>query len=80
MERVNIFVQSDLIELDDLERHLPDDPDQPTQSLKEAVADFEETYIKAAIARNQGNISQAARELQLERSHLYKKIKKRQQT
>jgi DNA-binding NtrC family response regulator len=44
--------------------------------LKDAVAEFEMRFIKAAIARNQGNIAQAARELGLERSHVYKKLKR----
>jgi DNA-binding NtrC family response regulator len=45
-------------------------------TLKEAVANFERDYIESAIARNGGNITEAARQLGIERSHLYKKLKK----
>jgi DNA-binding NtrC family response regulator len=55
---------------------LPFVPKKNLAKLKDKVADFEKLQIKSAIERNGGNISKAARELGLERSHLYKKIKK----
>lgn len=76
IERLNIFCPGQLIELDELRRHLPDESGSGRVKLKEAVAEFEIRYIKSAIARNQGNVAQTARELGLERSHLYKKLKR----
>jgi DNA-binding NtrC family response regulator len=43
--------------------------------LKDLAADFEKAAIEAAIERAGGNMSSAARDLGLERSHLYKKIR-----
>jgi transcriptional regulator with GAF, ATPase, and Fis domain len=44
-------------------------------SLKEMVASAERSIILEALAANEHQISNTARELQLERSHLYKKMK-----
>jgi anaerobic nitric oxide reductase transcription regulator len=55
---------------------LPSSPADQPRTLKEAVSDCERTHIAAAIRRHEGNFSRAARELGLERSHLYKKVKK----
>jgi DNA-binding NtrC family response regulator len=44
-------------------------------SLKEMVASAERSIILEALAANEHHISNTARELQLERSHLYKKMK-----
>jgi len=44
------------------------------KTLKEIKETAEKSAIKEAIKRNQGNISQTARELKIERSNLYKKI------
>ena len=44
--------------------------------LKDAVAQFERNYIAAALEQNGGNMTRSARQLGLERSQLYKKIKK----
>jgi len=76
MERVNIYCEGSVILPADLEPLIPYAPGSKTSTLKEAVADFEREYIRAAVARNNGNIAQAARELGLERSHLYKKTRK----
>jgi transcriptional regulator with GAF, ATPase, and Fis domain len=43
--------------------------------LKELVADFEKKAIEKALDRNDSHVSNTARELGLERSHLYKKMK-----
>lgn len=47
-----------------------DDP----KPLKDAVAEFEKSYISAVIEKNQGNISKSAQQLGFHRSSLYKKI------
>ncbi len=47
-----------------------------TMRLSEAVQGFERTQIEAAIAATGGNMAQAAVRLGLERSHLYKKMRK----
>lgn len=77
MERLNIFCAGPVIDAEEMKKHLPDETDAGSKRLKEAVAEFEQRYIKGAIARNRGNISRAARELGLERSHLYKKLKRK---
>lgn len=46
-----------------------------TKPLKIAVEEFERSYIERAIKDADGNMAEAARRLQLERSHLYKKLK-----
>jgi two-component system nitrogen regulation response regulator NtrX len=43
--------------------------------LKAAREDFEKRYILAALKRHRGNITHAAEALQLERSHLHRKLK-----
>ncbi len=76
MERVNIYCEGDTVDVGELKPLLPYFEPEPKSTLRDAVANFEYKYIKAAIARADGNISLAARELGLERSHLYKKIKR----
>ncbi|MEW5993582.1 MAG: sigma-54 dependent transcriptional regulator [Candidatus Zixiibacteriota bacterium] len=76
MERVNIYCEGDAVEIEDLESLLPQALPGAPSTLKEAVAEFERQYIKAAVARSKGNVAQAARELGIERSHLYKKTRK----
>jgi two-component system nitrogen regulation response regulator NtrX len=44
--------------------------------LSEAVQEFEKKQIEAALKAAHGNVTQAASDLGLERSHLYKKMKK----
>jgi DNA-binding NtrC family response regulator len=44
--------------------------------LGDAVEEFERKEIEAALAEAGGNVTQAAARLGLERSHLYKKMKK----
>lgn len=76
MERVNIYCDTILVSVADLKRLLPhDDADQPL-SLKSAVDQFEADQIRRAIDRASGNMTEAARQLGIERSHLYKKLKK----
>ena len=47
-----------------------------TGRLSDAVREFEKQRIEAALAAAGGNVTQAAAQLGLERSHLYKKMKK----
>ncbi|TFH64296.1 MAG: sigma-54-dependent Fis family transcriptional regulator, partial [Candidatus Zixiibacteriota bacterium] len=75
MERVNIYCDSDIVGPSDIESLLPRSSSSTPQGLKEAVSKYEMDFIKAALARNGGNVTQTARELGLERSHLYKKLR-----
>ena len=78
IERINIYCDSLEIGREDIEYLLPFVPKKQILILKEAVNDFERQHIQSAITRHSGNISKAAKELGLERSHLYKKMKKLQ--
>ena len=44
-------------------------------TFREARLDFEKRFLAEALERNRWNVTQTARELKLERSHLHKKIK-----
>jgi len=46
-----------------------------TLSYKEAKKIFERDFLKARLAGNEGNISQTAEQIGLERSHLHRKMK-----
>jgi len=48
---------------------------RPDGSLQDARDEFERQFILKAIQRNGGNMAQTARELDLDRSSLYKKLK-----
>lgn len=60
-----------------LEHLLSSRPAQAAGSLtlKDAVADFEKQYIARALRDCQGNVTQAAEQLGLDRSYLYRKMK-----
>jgi len=47
-----------------------------SQKLSDAVDDFERTQIEEALKAEGGSMTRAAERLGLERSHLYKKMKK----
>ena len=81
MERANIYCESAEISESDIRRLLPHDSttDQP-MPLKEAVDQFESDLIRKAIDRAGGNMTDAARLLGIERSHLYKKLKKSEES
>ncbi len=80
VERVMIMVPSEVIDLEDLPPEF-----KPARNnlfsinklvpLKEARAKFEREYINYALSVNKGNVAKTAEMLQVERSHLYRKIK-----
>ena len=76
MERINIYCDSESIKREDITEILPFVPKIENKNLKDAVNAFEKQHIESAIKRHDGNISSTAKELGLERSHLYKKMKK----
>ncbi|MFH2035819.1 MAG: sigma-54 dependent transcriptional regulator [Candidatus Zixiibacteriota bacterium] len=78
MERLNIYSSKDEIDNIDITQFLPKFQSDRTAPLKEAVTDFELDYINSVIEANNGNITKAAQKLGIERSHLYKKLKKNQ--
>lgn len=76
IERVNIYCDSLTLSARDLAPFLPQTQTDEVSTLKEAMERSERAHIQAAVDRNSGNIAEAARQLGLERSHLYKKMKK----
>jgi two-component system nitrogen regulation response regulator NtrX len=76
MERVNIYCDGPTIKAADIKSIIPPSSRSESVSLREAVSDFERRRIESALADSRGNISETARRLGLERSHLYKKMKK----
>ncbi|UCD16770.1 MAG: sigma-54-dependent Fis family transcriptional regulator [Candidatus Zixiibacteriota bacterium] len=76
MERVNIYCEGETVAAADITPLLPRFNREEIVTLKEATDNFEREYIEAAISRNSGNMTETARQLGLERSHLYKKLKK----
>ncbi|MBW3538982.1 MAG: sigma-54-dependent Fis family transcriptional regulator [Planctomycetes bacterium] len=82
MERVAFLtpMDRDRVEADDLAfilspgREAPSEP-SPDLGLKEATRQFQQVYIRKAIQRATGNMSQAAEVLGLHRSNLYRKMR-----
>jgi len=80
MERLAYLSQEDRIEVEDLAFILSPRGETPMvanldQPLAEATAEFQVEYIKRAIERAGGNMSQAASQLGLHRSNLYRKMR-----
>jgi two-component system nitrogen regulation response regulator NtrX len=81
IERITIMVPEDEITDEDLQRYLrPDDPmrqQSPGQqaTLRDARENFERDYIISALKKNNGNVSLTARELDIERTNLHRKIR-----
>ncbi len=75
-ERISIYVDHKEASITDIRPLLPRFGDEPVLALKEAVDEFEAGYIRRVIGACGGNMAEASRKLGLERSHLYKKIKK----
>lgn len=76
MERVNIYCDAPIITRRDLKPLLPPMRVGKPKALKDALLEFEREYIDAAIRRNDGSMAEAAKELGVERSLLYKKVKR----
>ena len=75
-ERISIYVDKLEALPADIRPLLPQVGSDAVRPLREAVDDFEAEYIRRAIGSCGGNMTEAARLLGLERSHLYKKIRK----
>ncbi|MEZ5357907.1 MAG: sigma-54 dependent transcriptional regulator [Candidatus Zixiibacteriota bacterium] len=75
-ERISIYIDKDSATQADIKPLLLSAGEGIVQPLKDAVESYEADYIKRAISTCGGNIAEAARRLGLERSHLYKKMKK----
>jgi len=75
-ERISIYIDRPKASKADVKPLLPRSEGGQMLPLKEAVEDFESGYIQRAVDAAGGNMAEAARLLGLERSHLYKKIKK----
>ena len=77
MERANIYCESSQVTAKEIRALGPRQAiNGANATLKEAVDRFEEEFVRAALARNDGNMAETARQLGVERSHLYKKLKK----
>ncbi len=81
MERVAFLSPGERVEAEDLAFILSPDGNGENntllgdQSLKDATRDFQQVYIRAAIKRARDNMSQAADQLGLHRSNLYRKMR-----
>jgi two-component system nitrogen regulation response regulator NtrX len=76
VERMVIMVEKTVIDKDDLYGLLPiEDMEEGMEGIKEAVRRFEKNYILKILKENDGNITKAAHQLGIERSHLHKKLK-----
>ena len=81
IERITIMVSSEEVTDEDLQRYLrPDDPFRQQgpgspSSLRNARENFEREFILKALKKNNGNVSMTARELDIERTNLHRKIK-----
>jgi len=80
MERLAYLSTADPVDVEDLafvfpQRSLPLAQGESVLPLNEATARFQTDYIRWAIERSGGNMSQAAAELGLHRSNLYRKMR-----
>lgn len=81
-ERLVIMFPGEIISDVDVERtigiSLKDDlsPMESEGDLKTAVAQFERAYIEKVLRRTDGNVTEAAKSLGIERSLVYKKLKR----
>lgn len=80
MERVAFLCRSDQVEVEDLAFILAPQTEEADElaagvGLSEATIRFQQDYIRKAIKRVQGNMSDAARLLGLHRSNLYRKMR-----
>jgi DNA-binding NtrC family response regulator len=80
MERVAILAPGPTVEAEDVAKHVGAAPAAgqqapPAGPLADAVSAFERRFIAACLDRHQGNVAAAARELEVDRSSLYKKLR-----
>ncbi len=83
VERLVILTLGDAIGMDDIRGLLPlagggrrgSDWYSPGVALKQMVADAERDLIKRSLDHHSGHITRTAADLQIERSHLYKKMR-----
>ena len=79
MERVAILVTADSVGSQDLMDvlHMASGPDEASEAvpLREARSRFERQYIVTRLHANRGNLGDTARELGIERTNLYRKMK-----
>jgi len=85
IERIFIMAPGDVIDGETVKKHFhlsePDTrkwegrPDAEPKPLKDALQEFERDYIVRRLKDHNYHIAETAKSLQLERSHLYKKIK-----
>ena len=78
IERLVLTSRKTVIGVDEVAAVLPasEQAGDGFERLSDAVQDFERRTIEAALSATAGNMTQAAARLGLERSHLYKKMKK----
>ncbi|MEK6678895.1 MAG: sigma 54-interacting transcriptional regulator, partial [Nitrospirota bacterium] len=84
VERLMIMTKSPVVAISDIPKSLKGDISlqdaaahevKRYDSFKDAVNDFEKEYITTILKENDWNISKTANVLQLDRSHLHRKIK-----
>ena len=81
VERLMIMCSSDVVGVDDLPPHIQSPTPQtslnlePGMTLREVKESVERRFIAEALRRNDWNISQTAKELDIDRTNLHKKIK-----
>ena len=82
IERVVIMVSTEEIKAEDIKKNIGlgvreqnRDINVTGVSLRETKDAFEKEYIAASLKKNSGNISETARELDIERTSLHRKIK-----
>jgi len=80
MERLNILSRGDSIGIEDVKKNIPSEREPLlfpcAMGLREARDSFEKNFIEMILSENNYNISRAAQILQIERSNLYKLVKK----
>ena len=76
IERVVIMSRGDLIEVDDLPQDLEEAMGHRTPgSLRDARHQFESNFIRQSLDNNNWNIAETARQLGIERTNLYRKMR-----
>jgi len=76
IERLVIMTRGDVVEVDDIPVDLGDiHVQQPPGSLREARAEFESNFIRQCLEKHLWNVTEAAKELGIERTNLHRKMK-----